>query len=1032
MRGIYKTMRVTAFLSFLFFANLIAFGQTVKNFVPDPNLMFEEVIVKNSDFSLTNVHSIFQSSDGYIWLGSGEGVVRYDGYDYEYIEKDSLSVQINCFLEDENKDIWVGSNSGLYKIRNKKIIPFPNIGGLDKMQINSIFRSKNGVIWIAALRGLYKYENGKIDTMQFPFSGRGVETIAEDQNGVLWIGTAGNGIYLIKDNKVITRIREKDGLPSRAIVHIIVDSKNNAWVATKRSLIKFTDYKFQIFDQNDGIDNQVINYVYEDRKSNIWIATEGGLFLQTGTGFKKFSFNEGLSNDLVYCLYEDRENNLYVGVHSNVLNKLRVSRLKIFNTRHGLSSSWIWSILQDSRGDIWVGTHGNGVDRISKGKVFNYSIKNGLPGNYIRTIGEDKNGDIWLGTNLYGICHLKNGKIKIFHRLSGIAGNTIRVIYSDKKGNLWIGTSTGLTKYDFTKFTNYTTKDGLSNNVVRCITEDKDGKILIGTSKGMSVFHNNKFTNYSMKDGLSDDLVFSIEVDSSNAYWIGTYNNGFNRMKDGKIFQFTTKDGLINKIVYQIFLVNHKYFVVSCNIGIYSINLKDLNDIADGKSEGPLRLIVYEKEQGSSALECNGGNQPSGYQFKNGDIWIATLNGVAALNPEKTRVNDQPPLTSIKRVAIDNKFIDLEDVLNVPSGSDLLKIEFSALSFSNPKKNRYKYIVEGLDKEWIDIGSQNQVYLTNLPYGNYKFKVISCNNDAVWNYEPAVLELIIRPYFYQTKWFIFAVIVLLIGSGFAVFRIRMNSMKKRETELINLVNERTNNLLESEKMVKSLIDSKEKFFSIITHDMKNLFTALLFYSKELYQNYMKIPAEKTSDYIERINQSATSLFELFNNLLIWSKIQTGTLEFKSDRIDLYPVIMSAYNSFADYSKRKNLKLDNKISPNQRVMMDRNMLLMIMNNLIFNALKLAKSDSFIRVYSEDIDQDIIKISVENVGIHLKKEELDKIFNDRSVRNISNTQNEWSTALGLLLCKELIEKNKGVFSVDSHAEKGNIISFTVPKG
>jgi len=1026
----YSAKQLVTKICFLFIFSAELFSQYLspRNFVPDPDVFFEEVTVASKDFSLTNLHSIYQSTDGYIWIGTFRGLVGYNGYDYENIGREIITDRVNCIFEYDNKDIWVGANSGMFVLRNKKIVPFPQFNEFKATQVNSIFRSKDGVIWIGSMKGVYRFINNKLEKYS-PLPSVGIASINQDHKGVMWVGALGNGIFLLQNDKVIKRYYLNKGLPSSAINHIMVDKNGIVWAGSKKGLFRFENYKLKVFEQSDGLDNSIINYLLEDRKSNIWVATEGGVFKYANNKFRKFSYNEGLSNDLTYCLFEDREGNLYVGAHSNVLNKQKRSRLKLYNTRHGLSSSWIWSIIEDSKGNIWVGTNGNGADKISNGKVTNYSVKNGLPGNYIRTIGEDKNGDIWLGTNLYGVIRLYDGKIRVYTMADGLAGNTIRAIYKDRKGILWIGTSLGLTKYDYKKFTTYKKKDGLAHNVVRSITEDKNGKILIGTSEGMSIFHEGKFTNYSMKDGLSDDLIFSIEVDSTNTYWIGTYNNGFNRMKDGKITQYTTKDGLINEIVYQIFIANNKELVVSCNIGIYSIKLKDLNDFADGVIKAPLRSIVYEKESGSSALECNGGNQPSGAKLKTGDIWVATLSGIAAIHPEKTEINNVLPSTLIDKVSIDNKQVEFINSVETPPATDLIKIEFSALSFTNPKKNRYKYMVEGLDKDWIDIGSQNVAYLTNLPFGRYYFKVISCNNDAVWNYTPAVLEINISPYFYQTKWFVVFVVFVLIGSVYVGYRMRINRMKIRETQLINLVNERTNNLLESEKMVMSLIDSKEKFFSIITHDMKNLFTALLFYSKELYQNFPKLTSEKSTDYIERINLSATSLFELFNNLLIWSKIQTGTLEFRSDKIDLNPVITAAYNSFIDYSKRKNVKLNNEIKDNTYVMMDRNMLLMIMNNLIFNALKLAKQDTDVKVYSEEINDGIIKVSVENTGIPIKKEELEKIFTDRSIRNISNTQNEWSTALGLLLCKELIEKNKGAFSVNSIPGKGNIISFTL---
>jgi ligand-binding sensor domain-containing protein/signal transduction histidine kinase len=1039
MKELYLNNRPKKYLYLFIFAILLcghsteipAQTSTMRKFSPDPSLVFEEVTIKDANIPAANVTLITQSSDGYIWLATQNKLLLYNGYNYEAIEQNIIKQRMFSFFEDENKDCWIGTKSGLFVIRNKKVFPRPELNQLNSLSINSISKINDGALWIGTNQGIYTYKNHILSKFE-TFPSVNTKVIKQDRKGIIWVGSTGNGIYLIRDNKIIKRYSFSRGFPTSDINQIVVDEKNNVWVGSRKGLLRFVNYEYTLYDQRNGLENLSINDLIKDKNSNIWLATQGGVFSFSDNKFTRYAYNEGLSNDYSYCIFEDREGNIFVGTHSNALNKLRKNRLKIYNTRNGLSSSWLWSIIQDKHNNIWIGTNENGVDKISNDKITNYSIKNGLPGNSITSICEDKNGDIWFGSSTYGVSKFKNGIFTTYTTKDGLAGNTVHVLYSDKKGNLWIGTNTGLTVYDFKKFKSYTIKNGLPSDTIRCITEDKPGRMLIGTYNGMSIFDNSKFKNYSVKDGLSDNMVFSIEVDSSNAYWIGTYYNGFNRMKDGKFFRFTQTNGLIDSLVYQLFISNNTDLVVSCNVGVYSIKMKELNDFADGKTKGPLRLIVYERKNGSSVVECNGGNQPSGWKLKNGEIWISTLSGVASIHPEKTETNDIKPLTIIDKVFLDNKQIDFAGSIEVPPGTDILQIEYSAQSFLNPQKNKYKFMIEGIDSDWIDAGTHNVKYLSNLPYGKYYFKVISSNNDGFWNETPAVLEMIIKPYFYQTKWFFLALIAVVSGMIYSVYRIRIKSLKRRETELVELVDERTNNLIEAEKTVKSLLVSKEKFLSIITHDMKNLFTAHLYYSKELYNNFSNLSVKKSTDYIEKINLSATSLFELFNNLLIWSKIQTGTLVFKSDKINLNSIVKVAFNSFKDYSKRKNVSLENEIQRDLHVVMDRNMLLMIMNNLFFNAMKLSKPETNIKVYSEEINHDELKISVENSGIPVKKDELDKIFNDHSIRPVSNTQNEWSTALGLLLCKELIEKNGGDFSVNIIPEAGNIISFTIKKG
>lgn len=819
-------------LSIIIFSTLKLFNQEkkYKDLIPDPDFFFEEINISGNFERMNNINVIGQSTDGFIWIGNREGLLLYNGYSIELFDTSLTKCNVNCFFQEDSLHWWVGTNHGVKVILNNKVITKTELHSLSNKTINCIFRTRDNKIWIGTNSGIYIYDKGQLSFFN-EISIYNITAIAQDKNGLIYIGTINGLLYIIDNMRVIKKYSRDSGIIFMSISDIVIDIHNKVWIGTKKGLFFYDGVKFKIFDQNNGLTNPVINDLTFDKRGLLWIATEGGVFLFENNKIKKFSTNEGLSNDLAYCVFEDREGNIFVGTHGNALNKLKRSRLKLFNTKNGLSSSWYWSVFEDKSGNLWLGTNGNGLDRITNKKIYNYSVKEGLPGNIIRTIGQDKFGNILVGTNLYGISVLKGNTFHNYIEKDRLPSSVIRVIYTDKKGNLWIGTNSGLAKYDYTNITKYTTENGLVHNVIRCITEDKNGKILIGTSKGLSIFYEGKFTNYSFKNGLSDSLIFDIAVDNTNTYWIAAYNNGIMRIKDGKISKFTSKDGILNSTSYQIYVTSNNYIVVSCNIGLYMIKISDLNDYADGKIKGPLRSILFQKEYGSPILECNGGNQPSGYQLKNGEIWASTLSGVAMINPNNTRINEYLPKTTIYKVTIDKKEYCFEDVIEVPPGSDLVKIEFSSLSFSNPKENRYKYLVEGYNSDWVDIGTQNVAYLSNLRHGEYKFKVISCNNDGLWNFEPATVIVNIKPYFYQTKTFFVVMTLLVISIIYIGYSLKVNILKKRETELLNIVTERTKSLIESQNMVKHLIESKEKFFSIITHDMKNLFTVLLFIQK---------------------------------------------------------------------------------------------------------------------------------------------------------------------------------------------------------
>jgi signal transduction histidine kinase len=322
----------------------------------------------------------------------------------------------------------------------------------------------------------------------------------------------------------------------------------------------------------------------------------------------------------------------------------------------------------------------------------------------------------------------------------------------------------------------YTTADGLPNNFVGTIYEDRQGNIWIGTLGGLSKFRDEKFTNYTTRDGLSSDVVISLHEDAEGSLWIGTSGGGLNRFKQGKFVSYTTRNGLPDDVVYSILEDGKDALWMSSNKGIFRVSKNDLDNFAEGKADS-ISPVLYGTADGMITRECSGGGHPAGWRGADGRLWLATIKGVAMIDPDKIKPNDQPPPVSIEQVRVDDESITPAGPIDLAPGKSRLDFYYTALSFVAPEKVRFKYKLEGFDKDWVDGGTRRIAYYTNLRPGRYTFRVIASNNDGLWSPTGAAFELYLRPHFYQTYWFYALCILSLAFLVWQFYRFRLKQVE---------------------------------------------------------------------------------------------------------------------------------------------------------------------------------------------------------------------------------------------------------------
>ena len=625
-----------------------------------------------------------------------------------------------------------------------------------------------------------------------------------------------------------------------------------------------------------------------------------------------------------------------------------------------------------------------------------------------QSLFEDGAGRLWIGS-IGGVSYLENGKFYDFtEKLNLTIGDyDFWDIHQDRSGAFWFATNKGLIKHENGATTRFTTADGLPGNDVKIIHEARDGALWIGTYSGLAVlsagFPDNRESRlkaglkiFTERDGLAGNHIRSIYEDENGVMWIGTYDGGLSRFKDGVFTNYTTENGLFSNGVFQILPDERGNFWMSGNQGIYRVSRAALNDFADGKI---MRIVssVFGKSDGMLNTECNGGRSPAGIKTHDGKLWFPTQDGAAIINPEFVLSNSLAPPVVIESVIIDNHPNEIrQSVVEIQPGQNNLEIHYTGLSFIKPEQIQFRYKLEGLDENWTDAANRREAYFPYLPPGNYTFRVIAANSDNVWNEQGAAISIVVKPAFYQTWWFL---ILCSLAIGLLVFWLyqrRLNEIRHRQFAQEDF-SRRLINAHESERrrIAAELHDSLGQSLAMI----KN---SAVFGS----QSVEDLPSAK--EYLAEIStETAHAIAEV-------REISYNLRPYLLDRLGLTKAIVSLFNKIADNSA---LKIISDIED--------------IDGIFENEAEL----SIYRIIQESLNNILKHAEATEIKVSLAKTERSvslKIQDDGkgfAVKAKSETKHRGG--FGLLGMSERVRMLGGTISVESAMNKGTMIAIELWK-
>jgi len=1192
------------------------------DFISGQSLNFDHYTVENG-ISQSEIKCIHQDSEGYIWIGTQNGLNRFDGYTFEkyfYNPSDNYSISNNwifCIAEDPDGGIWLGTKGNLNKFDKKTGLFYrinhktPGAIVEDNFVYGLIADETSLYINTPPVLTILNFKTGILETYNNEFNYDGAVydiglPVIKDSEGLIWLGSYhGLSCFDLQEKKFINflhDITDPNSLNHNHVTALYENNQGNIMIGTEDGMNLYnkesnqiTQY-FSVNNKSNYLTHTIIHSIIQDYTGATWIGTEG-------MGLNKMTFNKDgsirldqfrngtgitnvISHDIVYSLYEDNSFNLWVGTIAGLdKTDLKKKNFMIYKKSDNPNSvdlldNVIASIYKDNSGNLWIGNWGKGLNILNRntGEVIHYSSdfsgKMYIPENHVHALFEDSESLIWLGTR-DGVCIYNENTDQFISVQDYFAtdefdlfdNNRVYCIIEDSNGKIWIGTGNGINILDKSTKSASSLKAGaegpltISSNLVYSLLEDEDKNIWIATSDGLDryipeeniLYH--YINNPASTNTLIDNFTISLCEDYLGNIWIGT-SSGVNifHKPDSVFTYYSTNDGLPSNIIYDIIEDNNNNLWLSTGSGLVMVNPG--GDIVNN-------FIVIDELRGEEF------NLNAVFKSADGEMFFGGIDGMVSFYPDSIRENNYIPpvrITSFEKESegIRQRVNVYTDGIELSYKEYSFTIEFSALDYTNPSKNRYAYQMEGISDQWIDIGTRRFIHFTNLPPKEYIFNVKGTNNDGVWNDVATSIKIKIHPPWWRSNYAYVAYLISGLISIVLIIKRRERKLIHEKRKLEENVRERTAEIAlqkekveESEEKLRSTVSSiddlvfvldrqgifkefyfpgklqtifksqeyyinknfenvgfpeeviqqlkkafenlkqadtihefdyfdksegkgywynakisprrntrgeltgltvvarditgrkideeqlkeqkeqlkelnatKDKFFSILAHDLKNPFSNLYSMSELISGNYDNLDEEEKVMMLKNINKSAEFIYNLLENLLTWSKTQRGRIDYNPTIFNLTKLIQVNINLHRIPAENKGIILKSDLKDDIHAFGDSEMINTVLRNLINNAVKFTDKGGTVEVFIRKKDG-YIEVQVRDEGVGISTENLKKLFHIDEKFKSKGTKGETGTGLGLILCKEFVEKNGGIIRAESEEGSGSVFFFSIPE-
>ena len=1049
----------------------------------------EQVIVKDPFFKDKNPSNFFyfgrfqglkhdqircmiQDKSGNLWLGTDIGLTKYDGkYFYHYTTKQGLhNNTIYSLFQDSKGNIWFGSfNGGVTRFDGRYLVTFTDKNGLTGNVVNTIFEDNSGKIWFGTKKGLSVYDGKSFTnyTVKQGLAANEIRSIIQDGSGKLWLATYGGGISIF-DGKSFYSYSEKEGLPLNHISSLFRDVDGNIWINTVyQGIIKYDGTDFYQYTTKEGLGSNSIRSILQDEQKNLWFGNaDGSITKFDGKSFRQFGINDGLEAEAIRCSLQDINGNIWFGTRGAGLVRFDGRLFSQLTGFEVLGKNRIESITEDKEGNLWFGTFSEYATVFSEQKIGGvlkpifrkFGKSEGLGSSYIYGMDTDREGRIWFATDLGGISVYDGVKTSTYKKEHGLISNSASMVFCDKSGNIWVATAFfGVTKFDGKDFAFYSKQQGLSSNHVKSIFQDSKDNLWFGTAGGGATkFDGDNFTHFNKSTGFYSDTVNCIAEDRLGNIWLGTNGEGIVRY-DGKTFiRYLDESGLKNNYVVSMIIDSKGNLWAGAYSYLHYIKRENLEKIDSANRE--VFINSFGIEDGFSGTRCNTGALK---EDKTGTIWIGTYDRLIAYHGESRSEKIVPPNLKITNVKLFNenvpwkaisgnrdtsvtlqngvtisklhfkdigKWYDVPEDLKLKHNQNYITFCYIGITHSQMHNVKYLHTLEGRDNGWSSPSDKTEISYDNLNPGKYVFKVKAVSGEGDSSNEVRY-SFQVKPPWWKTWWFYVLITIFAAFLLYSFIKLRERKLKQDRELLQKKVDEQTFELKDKNGELQKLNLEKDKLFSIISHDLRGPFSSFMALTSLMDEENSSFTKEEIKEFTLMLNCSASSLYRLLDNLLQWSRVQQGSIPFNPKTINLKSVALEATELNKQNSEEKNIEFVIDIPEEILVNADNNMLQSVIRNLVSNALKFTSQGGRVTLSARIKADDKVEITVEDNGIGMSKEMIESLFYLNVETGRTGTDGEPSTGLGLIICKEFIERHNGTLTIESEIKKGSRFIVTI---
>jgi signal transduction histidine kinase/ligand-binding sensor domain-containing protein len=801
----------------------------------------DDYLIKTWDteenLSGSTVTAILQTPDGYLWVGTYEGLTRFDGV--HSVTFDSLNTpalshsRIQGLYLDARGTLWINTyRGGLTSFRDGVFRrEWPDQRDFD-LHTTMVSSSSNQVTFVTQfgdiLKGSLNNTNTNWTVLRPPGNSR-PRFQCVDAAGTLWFLSREGRILRVLDGKY-SQLPSDCGLANARVLTLTSDGNGRVWAGAVNEIARWNGHTFEDltptnldtskeFDPitlfpasggavwvlaNDRLREEVgrgwtaeaadwqgllgpaygllgpaygrAMGAHEDRDGGIWFNHYGnGVFYITPSGhFERFTVQNGLPGDRVGAWFQDRDGGIWLGVDRGGLVRLSRRHFQIIGQQEGVPVWPALSVCQGSDQTVWIGSAGGGLDQYKDGTLVTSGANGTAPANFIFSIFPESNGDLWLsagdGEDLF---RFHNDQLE--RSPWGIHG--VKSLLTDRAGRLWVGTKINVGWYTRGSQRVFGTADGVADSPVRALAEAPNGNMWAGADDGtLYRCETSRVRAFQPMDALGARPIWSLLVDPDGTVWAGTFRGGLLRFRDGHFTRFSTKQGLPD-VISQILEDRQGRLWLGTHQGICCVQKAALDACAEGKVN---TVDVVRHVGGLPTLACSDGYQPACWRADDGRLLFTTVKGAVSVDPEQLTATSLPPPVAIEDMLVDGQAVPVShQKIVVPPGHEQFEFRFTALSFEAPEQSRFRYRIDKWDKDWVPADTRRVADYGHLAPGDYRFRVIACNSDGVWNKQGATVDFTVLPYFYQTSWFIALMSAMILGGvGLAVRNIATRKYRR--------------------------------------------------------------------------------------------------------------------------------------------------------------------------------------------------------------------------------------------------------------